>query len=908
MSEILSKVQKMLNEEKFTHAALNNYSTAQFKELDQVLNEARKENCLDELKELCDDHLSHSKNSIIADYFSGMISLSHQQLDDAVLINLVTIFVDNHKLNIVQYLCERILDFGESKFALRTLSDCYKNDKKDEALYDVWRRLVKVDQEEADIAKALADRAEKEAKMDEAVDYYKKALYRYINKQLFTNVREIWRKLLEYLPDDLDFFLHIQKRVAKNISPDKAVQLLWDLYHLTKKKGDVDTAISIVKMIIGYNENEKNARNEITECFKKKYASHSQLDDYLKDSLSQNYRSIHEAITDFEKHIAFDKGNYVFHRAWGVGIIIKVENDQITINFGKKGGKREMSLKMAVSALQTLSKEHIWVLKATKKKEELHEKVKDDIEWALKTIIKSYDNHCSVKQIKKELVPGVLSTTEWTSWHHKAKQILDSDASFGVDPDNIDIYTVRDRPISIGEKLYNEFKAERKFFNRVHLFRRFVHQAEIENESEYFNEMLNYFQGFLKAGNQDKAAFIASYLLLKNTAAKIPEVTAMISEKLNFNEIFESIDKLSLLYGELKYKDDAAEETYNMQKDFLAQIKLFITDWQEVYIKLFPKALDEAILDALKEAGENEKITAMIKGCFENYKDNRGAVLWFYNNFSDDPLYEQSGVTPEKALITLIHILDIGYREIEGHRNTTENKKQNRQAFKILFETDVLKDYIKDTDNRDSVVRIYTLIEDVKDLDVAEKIKLQGVIRAKYPDYKFAAGAEKAVVSRGLMVTMKKYEEKQKQLAHIQEVEVPANSKEIEFALSLGDLRENAEYKAAKEKQEILNSTVARLKSEIERAQIFDPSNISTDHVSFGTKITLFNESAGISESYTILGPWESDPDNNIISYLSPFGQALVNKTAGEKFEFATSDSKQSYKVEEISAADIARE
>jgi len=908
MSEILNKVQQMLNEEKFTHAALNNYSTARFAELDVVLNEARQENCLDGLKELCDDHLSHSKNSIIADYFSGMISLSRRQLDDAVLTNLVTIFADNHKLNIVQYLCERILDFGESKFALRTLADCYKNDKKEDALYDAWKRLVKADPEEADIAKNLADRAEKEANLEEAVDYYKKALNRYINRQLFTNVREVWRKLLEYLPEDLDFFLHIQSRVAKNISRDKAVLLLWDLYNLYKKKEDIDTAISIIRLIIGYNENEKNARSEITDCFRKKYASHSHLDDYLKDSLLQNYRNIHEAITDFEKHIAFDKGSFVYHRSWGVGRIAKVEGDDIVIDFAKKRG-HEMSLKMAVSALQTLSGEHIWVLKATWKKEKLHDKIKEDIEWALKTIIKSYDNHCSVKQIKKELCPGVFTLNEWTNWHNKAKHILSSNASFGVAPENIDVYTVRDRPISIGEKFYNEFKAERKFFNRVHLFRRFVHQAEVENEGEYFNEMLNYFRGFLKAGNQDNAAYIASYLLIKNTAASFPEIANMISEKLNFSEIFESIENLPALYGELKYKDDAGGETYNMQKDFLAQIKLFISDWQDVYIRLFPRALDESILDALKEAGKSEKIISMIKGCFENYKDNRGAVIWLYNNFSDDPLYEQSGITTEKEIITLIHILDLGYHEIENHRNTPENKKLNRQAFNILFppddKPDVLKDYIKETDSRESVVRIYTLIEDVKDLDITEKIKLQSVIRAKYPDYKFAFGAEKAAVSRGLMVTAGKYEEKQKQLAHIMEVEVPANSKEIAFALSLGDLRENAEYKAAKEKQEILNSTAAKLKSEIERAQIFNPSGLGTDHVSFGTKVTLYNESAGKNEVYTILGPWESDPDNNIISYLSPFGQALVNKTAGETFDFSIGGEKQTFKIEEIVSAEL---
>jgi transcription elongation factor GreA len=136
--------------------------------------------------------------------------------------------------------------------------------------------------------------------------------------------------------------------------------------------------------------------------------------------------------------------------------------------------------------------------------------------------------------------------------------------------------------------------------------------------------------------------------------------------------------------------------------------------------------------------------------------------------------------------------------------------------------------------------------------------------------------------------------------------DIPANSKEIAFALSLGDLRENAEYKAAKEKQEILNSTVAKLKNEIERAQLFDPASVNASRVSFGTVVTLSNESkGGADEVYTILGPWESDPDNRVISYLSPFGSSLMNRHKDEKFDFTINGEKITYTVKAIVAAKL---
>ncbi|MDR2370878.1 MAG: transcription elongation factor GreA, partial [Treponema sp.] len=330
MSEALLKnVQEMLNEEKWTRATLSNYSTSQFKELDLVLKDAREKRLDDELKKICDEHLLHTKNSIIALYLSGMIALSRQLIDDSAMTNLVTIFVDNRKWNIVKYLCEGILEYGESKFALRTLAEYYKNDNTEEPVYEIWERLVKVDYEEADLAKSLAEHYEKENQIEAAVDYYKKALHRYINKALFTNVREIWEKLLVYCPEDIDFFLHVQKRVAKNISEEKAVLLLQDVYGACKDK-DVNTAISILKLILQYDERDAQARREIAECYRKKHADHSQLEEYIRISnLTQNYRNVHEAVTDFEKHIAFDRGNFVFHRTWGVGRIASFRGDEI---------------------------------------------------------------------------------------------------------------------------------------------------------------------------------------------------------------------------------------------------------------------------------------------------------------------------------------------------------------------------------------------------------------------------------------------------------------------------------------------------------------------------------------------------------------------------------------------------
>ena len=133
-------------------------------------------------------------------------------------------------------------------------------------------------------------------------------------------------------------------------------------------------------------------------------------------------------------------------------------------------------------------------------------------------------------------------------------------------------------------------------------------------------------------------------------------------------------------------------------------------------------------------------------------------------------------------------------------------------------------------------------------------------------------------------------------------MEIPNNSKEIGEALELGDLKENAEYKAAKEKQTILNATASKLQEDLEKAHVFEKEEINTSQVGFGTKVTLLNTASGKEEHYTILGPWESDPNENIISYLSPFGKNLIGAKTGEKLVFEINEIPYSYKVKGIEA------
>lgn len=894
MSETLVKsVQNMLNEEKWTRAAISNYTKNHFIELAAVVEKAREENRIDEIQKECDDHLAHTKNSIIALYISGMLGLKKKNLDNSALISLVNIFQDNHKNPIVIYLCETILAEDESnKFALRTLANAYREEN-NEKIWDIYESLVKLDYEEADIAKLLAEKYEKDGNMEDAVDYYKKALLRYVNRKTLNQIKEVWIKLIALIPEEIDFFYLVQRKIAKSISDIRSASLMQELYAYYKDNQKWDTAIDILKLILSIDEKDSWARKELTECFRGKYADHSQLDDYIRISnLTQSWRNVFEAISDFEKHIAFDAKNFVFHRSWGVGIIRKVQDDEISINFGKKFGIRSMSLKMAVNALQPLQKDHIWVLKATKSKEELAKMIKADKAWALKVIIKSFGNSCDFKRIKAELVPSILTAGEWTSWNTGAHKVLENDSTFGVNPNDISMYMVRDRAISQEEKLSNEFKAQKQFFMRIDILMKFAQDAD--TESELFADMFSYFTGYLRAFSSVNEQTLVAFLVIRRIVTEHPHMNPGISY--TFEQLYGEIKNPNALY--LALKD--TKNTF-LRKDFLTCIRTLLPDWQKQYVRLFPTVLQQEMLTALLNNGHTDLLKQLAINSFENFRDYREAALFFFKESQNEDWFKETGISFEKQLITLIHILDVTYREIANHRDTTDNRKINRQVQLLLFKENTLLTYMLENDE-DTITRLYTLVNDVRDLDPAIKMNMRNRILEKHPEFKFYGTEEKTVVTRGLIVTAKMLDQKKQQLEHIISVEVPENSKEIGEALAQGDLRENAEYKAAKERQQQLNSTASRLQDEIDRAQIFDPSTVTTARVSFGTTVFLLNKNTGKDEEYTILGPWESDPDNKIISYMSPLGNALMNAKENEELNFEINEQSYAYTVKKIKA------
>lgn len=124
--------------------------------------------------------------------------------------------------------------------------------------------------------------------------------------------------------------------------------------------------------------------------------------------------------------------------------------------------------------------------------------------------------------------------------------------------------------------------------------------------------------------------------------------------------------------------------------------------------------------------------------------------------------------------------------------------------------------------------------------------------------------------------------------------------KEIQHAREFGDLRENAEYKAALERQSIVKARIGQVRQRLSEVDSIDLSKIPTDRIAYGSKVVLYDLEKEEKVTYKLVTSEESDPDNGMISTVSPIGQALMGKEEGDEVKVKTPTGWRSFEISRL--------
>ncbi len=157
-------------------------------------------------------------------------------------------------------------------------------------------------------------------------------------------------------------------------------------------------------------------------------------------------------------------------------------------------------------------------------------------------------------------------------------------------------------------------------------------------------------------------------------------------------------------------------------------------------------------------------------------------------------------------------------------------------------------------------------------------------------------------------MTLFGYEKLQAEVKDLKGVQRPAVVKAIEEALEHGDLKENAEYHAAKEQQKSIDDRLAELQNILGNSQIVDPSELEHAKVSFGSTVVMTNMDTDQEVTYTIVGGCESNPDIGLISFNSPLAKQLLGRQEGDEVKFRLPGGEKEFEIDEVKYQEIVFE
>lgn len=581
-----------------------------------------------------------------------------------------------------------------------------------------------------------------------------------------------------------------------------------------------------------------------------------------------------------EPLIQLATGGYCMHRSWGFGKITTVDTVfcRFTIDFQNKSG-HTMDLSFAAESLKPIPADHILARKAAdlpglRQMAALHHLN------LIKLVLQSYGGRATIDQIQAVLVPDVIAD-DWKKWWEAAKKELKKDGHFQLPTKKSDPIIYQNKETSLDERLLVDFRAAKGLKAKIAAASEFMKTlGDIHDKATVGREMITTLNADITSHQRTQPALALEGIFLRDEIRQASSATPQDAEVTEAN-IWSQVNRP----GPLLESMPAAKHKRGLQSFKEANPDR----WADVLlsgINNSPAKLAGEMADLLIHNGKLPELKDTLTRLISQHQASSELLLWLARERSDS-FADILGPEVFRAMLTAME------------RDQFNEKRSNRLRDFILDDHQLLVELIGSAD-----------LEVIKDLtralqlspcfDDMDKRSLLARIVKSYPAVQSLISGEQTKQDSTLIVSWESLERRKDEYADLVQKKIPTNSKEIAIARSYGDLRENHEYKSAKEMQKILMRRKAELESQMVRARGMDFSQAKSDQVNIGTRIRVTDLDNDNPESYSLLGAWDSNPDLNIVSYLTPFAQALLGKKIGDEVLFDMDGAKRRFRIEAV--------
>jgi transcription elongation GreA/GreB family factor len=675
-----------------------------------------------------------------------------------------------------------------------------------------------------------------------------------IERKKFDDLESLWMNQLDRDPSDADGFLRIAKalrKVEQRTLSDTLMGLLGDVL-LERKLWP--QRLAVLKELGRLSKHPAQLRQPIEQALRGAFAKHRSFARAFELSgFSEATANPVERADKIETWLQYDEGEHFFMAGRGAGVVTELNPELGICRLDFEKEKRvSVPLGAAGKYLVPLPAGHVLREKFTDPEGVKKEALKSAPQFFAR-ILQSFGRPMTMGEVRDAVI-GIVPDEKWTSWWTAARknpQIVVSGSgakatySWSASAGAADAVIRRD---------FDRADAKAK----LELARK--HSARSKELADYFSAQLS--AEAAKAARSDPA--LAWQIV--STLETLPGAYTA------------TIDAQALLLGPLASRIVSAIGDKALRERALGVVREVHPDWPKVYGEVFfldeePRILS-LIIDALEGAGHTDLRDRLIDETLRYPRRHPRAFYWFAKQLNDQE------TLPERANYALLfQILDaIGSDEFGGVR----------ARLKDMFDKGgIALRIVTGVDDEENARKLVETLERYGALEEYRRETTRHAALMKFP-------ALREPQQEPVYATAESLEQKRAELVNLRNVEIPANSKALQAAREMGDLRENFEYKAARARAEYLSARVGELASEISRVRIVDPATVDTSAVRVGTKVGLSN--GDVKREVTILGPWESAPEKGVYSNQSDVAKALIGHAAGDIVTFMGND----YEIESI--------
>ncbi|WP_276815779.1 GreA/GreB family elongation factor [Chlamydia gallinacea] len=626
--------------------------------------------------------------------------------------------------------------------------------------------------------------------------------------------------------------------------------------------------------------NNKQLYAVAVDYVNRKYKDRDNFNEALRVVGLRDGREFQYSLSRFDFLMHLKEGNFVFHSGgWGVGEVMGVSflQQKALIEFEGVMMSKDISFETAFKSLVPLPREH-FLSRRFGDPDGFESYAKEHPVEVIEMLLKDLGPK-TAKEIKDELVDLVIPEKDWNRWWQAAKNKVKKSSRI-ISPKTIkEPYRFQIEGGSLTSQLEQRLSHLEDNAEKIAEIYQFVRDLPSELKNPENKKLLVQLLQELPLEEAlsleiQRDILLTNFLGGSSSSRLSKEFISSLSE----GDILNLVHNISITA---------------LQKTFLMLVKQYSPLWEGIFMKVFlsttSSTLRELTFKVLRSTEScKENLKSVILKFIENPMMYPEAFTWFFLKFGvhgdgvfspEDKEIERGFL--ESALVFMHQVATTSHKDL-GKKVYHFLTGQRFLIFRNIIEGAPLT-YLKE------ILLLSTKCSQFSSGDLGV---LQNLAEVVQPNLK----KNNAVVEEDVLwTTAESFTRMKNKLQSLVSKELIENAKEIEDARSLGDLRENSEYKFALEKRSRLQKEISVLSEEINRARILTKDMVFTDTVGVGCKVSL-EDSEGNLVTYSILGPWDADPDKHILSLKSKFSQAMIGKHVEESLQFQGKD----YKVSKI--------